>query len=66
MFIVIGTVLTFSAVLDFADAMLFVCALVNIFGLYLLCPEVSRMLREYQADRRSGVVRPVKDRDPVG
>ncbi|WP_380163696.1 alanine/glycine:cation symporter family protein [Jannaschia sp. R86511] len=65
-FIVIGTVLTFSAVLNFADAMLFVCALVNIFGLYLLMPEVSRMLREYQADRRSGVVRPVKDRDPVG
>lgn len=65
-FIVIGTVLTFSAVLNFADAMLFVCALVNIFGLYLLMPEVSRMLREYQADRKSGVVRPVKDRDPVG
>ncbi len=65
-FVVIGTVLTFSAVLNFADAMLFVCALVNIFGLYLLMPEVSRMLREYQADRRSGVVRPIKDRDPVG
>ncbi|MGJ7442541.1 alanine/glycine:cation symporter family protein [Aquipuribacter sp. MA13-6] len=64
-FIVIGTVLTFSAVLNFADAMLFVCALINIFGLYLLMPEVSRMLREYQADRRSGVVRPIKDRDPV-
>ena len=39
-FIVIGTVLTFRAVLGFADAMLFVCALVNIFGLYLLMPEV--------------------------
>ncbi len=65
-FIVIGTVLTFSAVLSFADAMLFVCALVNIFGLYLLMPEVSKMLREYQADRKSGVVRPIKDRDPVG
>ncbi len=65
-FIVIGTVLTFNAVLAFADAMLFVCALVNIFGLYLLVPEVSRMLRDYQADRRSGVVRPVKDREPIG
>lgn len=65
-FIVVGTVLTFGAVLDFADAMLFVCALINILGLYLLFPEVSRMLREYQADRRSGVVRPVADRDPVG
>jgi AGCS family alanine or glycine:cation symporter len=64
-FIVIGTVLTFSAVLSFADAMLFVCALVNILGLYLLFPEVSRMLREYQADRRSGVVRPVAERDAV-
>ena len=65
-FIVIGTVLTFSAVLNFADAMLFVCALVNILGLYMLFPEVKRMLRDYQADRRSGAVRPVKDRDPVG
>jgi len=65
-FIVIGTVLTFGAVLTFADAMLFVCALVNIFGLYLLFPEVKRMLRDYQADRRSGAVRPVKDRAPVG
>ncbi len=62
-FIVIGTVLTFSAVLNFADSMLFLCALVNIFGLYLLFPEVSRMLRQYQADRRSGVVRPVKQQD---
>ena len=55
-----------AVVLAFADAMLFVCALVNILGLYLLYPEVSRMLREYQADRRSGVVRPVKDREPIG
>lgn len=66
LFIVVGTVLTFGAVLDFADAMLFVCALVNILGLYLLMPEVSKMLREYQAARRSGEVRPVAERPVAG
>ncbi len=58
-FTVIGTVLSLSAVLSFADAMLFVCALVNIFGLYLLLPEVRRMLREYEQARRAGEIKPV-------
>lgn len=58
LFTVIGTVLTFGSVLDFADAMLFLCALVNIFGLYLLLPEVRRMSRDYIAARRSGEVKP--------
>ncbi|WP_336921717.1 alanine/glycine:cation symporter family protein [Aquipuribacter sp. SD81] len=64
-FIVLGAVLTFSDVLNFADSMLFVCALVNILGLYLLAPEVNRMLRDYVAARRSGEVVPVKDRQPM-
>jgi alanine or glycine:cation symporter, AGCS family len=58
-FTVIGSVLTLSAVLNFADAMLFVCALVNIFGLYLLMPEVRRMLADYTAARRNGEIQPV-------
>jgi len=58
-FTVIGTVLSLSAVLSFADAMLFVCALVNVFGLYLLLPEVRRMLREYEQARRAGEIKPV-------
>nr|WP_205705573.1 alanine/glycine:cation symporter family protein [Kineococcus indalonis] len=53
-FTVIGTVLTFGSVLSLADAMLFLCALVNIIGLYLLAPVVKAELRSYLADRRSG------------
>ena len=62
-FVVIGTVLTFSAVLSFADAMLFVCALVNIFGLYLLLPEIRGMLKEYTRARRAGEIQPVAKAD---
>jgi AGCS family alanine or glycine:cation symporter len=53
-FTVTGAVLTFSEVLGFADAMLFVCAFVNLLGVYLLLPVVKREMREYLAARRSG------------
>ena len=53
-FTVVGSVLTFSSVLTLADAMLFLCALVNITGLYILAPVVKDELRSYLADRRSG------------
>ena len=62
-FVVIGTVLTFSAVLSFADAMLFVCALVNIFGLYLLLPEMRKLLRDYTTARKAGEIQPVAKAD---
>lgn len=58
-FTVVGTVLTLGSVLAFADAMLFLCALVNILGLYLLLPEVLRMSREYTRARRDGEVKPI-------
>ncbi|WP_042939421.1 alanine/glycine:cation symporter family protein [Rhodococcus sp. AW25M09] len=51
-FTVIGTVLSLGSVLDFADATLFLLALVNITGLYLLLPVVKRELSEYMAMRR--------------
>ncbi|OZC44465.1 D-alanine glycine permease [Rhodococcus sp. WWJCD1] len=51
-FTVIGTVLSLGSVLDFADATLFLLALVNITGLYLLLPVVKRELSEYLAMRR--------------
>jgi AGCS family alanine or glycine:cation symporter len=54
LFTVIGTVLTFGEVLAFADAMLFLCAFVNLLGVYLLLPVVKNEMREYLADRRSG------------
>ena len=53
-FTVVGSVLTFGEVLGFADAMLFLCAFVNLFGVYLLLPVVKREMREYLADYRSG------------
>ncbi|WP_338888880.1 alanine:cation symporter family protein [Rhodococcus sovatensis] len=50
-FTVIGTVLSLGSVLDFADATLFLLALVNITGLYLLLPVVKRELADYMATR---------------
>ncbi len=49
-----GTVLTFTQVLNFADAALFVCASVNLLGVYLLLPVNKREMKEYLADRKSG------------
>ena len=54
LFTVIGTVLTLGAVLGFADSVLFVCALVNILGLYLLARVVKKELRDYRAEHRPG------------
>ena len=53
LFTVFGSVVTLSDVIDLADAMLFVCALVNIFGLYLLLPVVRREVQEYWADKKA-------------
>ncbi|HEX6210585.1 MAG TPA: alanine/glycine:cation symporter family protein [Methylomirabilota bacterium] len=57
LFTVVGTVLTFGQVLGLADSMLFLCALVNIVGLYLLAPVVREELRSYREARRSGKIR---------
>ncbi|GGS48849.1 MULTISPECIES: alanine/glycine:cation symporter family protein [Actinokineospora] len=63
LFIVAGSVLTLGSVLNFADAVLFLLALFNIIGLYLLAPVVKRELRSFQAKIRSGEV---KKNDRVG
>lgn len=52
-FTVFGSVVTLSDVITLADSMLFLCALVNIFGLYLLLPVVRREVREYWADKKA-------------
>lgn len=56
MFTVIGAVLNFGQVLDFADAVLFLCAFINVSGIYLLMPVVRRELKSYIAERRSGTL----------
>ncbi|WP_235436304.1 alanine/glycine:cation symporter family protein [Arthrobacter sp. RIT-PI-e] len=53
-FTVAGCVLTFSQVISFADAALFVCAFINLLGVYFLLPVIKKEMREYLADRRSG------------
>ncbi|WP_256841239.1 alanine/glycine:cation symporter family protein [Ornithinimicrobium cryptoxanthini] len=53
-FTVLGCVLTLSEVVNFADSFLFICAFVNILGLYLLLPVIKAEMNEYLADRKSG------------
>jgi alanine or glycine:cation symporter, AGCS family len=55
-FIVVGSVLTLGSVLAFADAVLFLLALFNIAGLYLLAPVVKREVAEYRRKRQTGEV----------
>ena len=64
-FTVTGAVLTFGEVLGFADAMLFLCAFVNLFGVYLLLPVVRHEMREYLAARRSGQPQAEAAEEPV-
>jgi AGCS family alanine or glycine:cation symporter len=66
LFTLIGTVLTFGEVLGFADAMLFLCALVNLAGVYLLLPVIKREMKEYLADRESGKLAEVPPDQRVG
>ncbi|MBO1750511.1 alanine:cation symporter family protein [Actinotalea sp. BY-33] len=52
-FTAVGSVVTLGDVVNLADAMLFLCAFINILGLYLLFPVVRRELDEYWADRKA-------------
>ncbi|MCQ1946147.1 sodium:alanine symporter family protein [Arthrobacter sp. zg-Y1116] len=54
LFTVAGCVLSFSQVISFADAALFVCAFVNLLGVYLLLPVIKKEMKQYLADRKSG------------
>ncbi|WP_435286378.1 alanine:cation symporter family protein, partial [Streptomyces bacillaris] len=54
---VAGSLLTLQTLIDLADAVLFMLAVINIIGLYLLAPVVKRELNnflEYVRTRRSG------------
>ncbi|MEM9572774.1 MAG: alanine/glycine:cation symporter family protein [Pseudomonadota bacterium] len=46
-FIVIGAAVKLDAILDFADALIFIMAIPNLVGLYILAPEVKRDLKAY-------------------
>lgn len=66
LFTVTGTVLTFGEVLSFADAMLFVCAFVNLLGVYFLLPVIRSEMRDYLRDRHSGALKELGDEVSTG
>lgn len=49
-FIIIGAAVKLEAILDFADALIFVMAIPNLIGLYILAPEIKRDLKRYFED----------------
>lgn len=54
-FIVIGASIQLSAILDFADALIFVMAIPNLIGLYVMAPEIKADLQQYWAKRKAVV-----------
>jgi alanine or glycine:cation symporter, AGCS family len=57
MFVIIGSAMNLSAVIDFADAAVFAMALVNIAGLYVLMPVVKQEMESFLARVKSGEIR---------
>ena len=55
-FAALGCMIQLDAVLDFSDALVFVIALPNTFGLYVLAPIVKTELKNYQARLNSGEI----------
>ncbi|MEL6686982.1 MAG: alanine/glycine:cation symporter family protein [Pseudomonadota bacterium] len=51
LFIALGAAIQLDAILDFADALIFVMAIPNLLGLYIMAPEVKQDLKAYWAKR---------------
>jgi AGCS family alanine or glycine:cation symporter len=56
----VGSAVSLDAVLDFTDMMLLFMTFPNILGMIIPYPEVSKELREYLADLKSGVIKRYK------
>lgn len=56
-FVALGCTIQLDAVLEFSDAMVFLVALPNVIGLYVLAPVVRRELRSYQRRLADGTIR---------
>ncbi len=54
---VVGAAMNLGSLVDIADAMLFIMAIPNLIGVYLLMPVVKRELQAYQAQLASGEIR---------
>ena len=58
-FVALGCMMQLTAVLDFSDALVFLVALPNIIGLYILAPIVKKELLNYQARLKSGEIQKI-------
>ncbi len=54
---VVGCTMQLGSIVDIADALLFIMAIPNLIGVYLLMPVVKRQLISYQARLRSGEIK---------
>jgi len=59
-FVVLGSTMQLGAVIDFSDAMIFIMAVPNVIGLYLLMPVVRAELASYAQRLQRGDIRPVQ------
>ena len=55
-FTALGAVVNLGSVLSFADGMLFVCAIFNLLGCYLLLPKVKEEVHKWREGRRTGEI----------
>ncbi len=53
-FVVLGSIVTSSNILNFTDVLFFAMALPNLIGLYLLQGKIAKSLKEYMAKLKSG------------
>ena len=60
MVLIIGSSMTLTAVMDFADAMILAMGFPNMIGLYIMSGEVKRMLDSYLERVRSGEIKPYR------
>lgn len=55
---VVGCTMNLSSIVDIADALLFIMAIPNLIGVYLLMPVVKRHLASYRARLANGEIKP--------
>ncbi|MFT4568868.1 MAG: AGCS family alanine or glycine:cation symporter [Saprospiraceae bacterium] len=56
LFVVLGCMIQLDAVLDFSDAMVFLVALPNVIGLYIMAPIIKLELKSYQRRLKDGSI----------
>ena len=56
---VVGCTMPLGSIVDIADALLFIMAIPNLIGVYLLMPVVKKQLDNYLARLKSGEIRKV-------